>query len=124
MLFIGVIQKLQAAALGLLASFTVASGPAEEPFSANLATAPEPVLSGKWVDATVASCENTCDNANLRAVVAGVYVNGEKFFVCATNYNNEGFRPGYNLRPSSANACVVGWGGQEVNGVPYVCLCE
>jgi hypothetical protein len=123
MLFVGVINKLPAAVFGWLVSFTVTAAPAHSAPAKELTAEPMPRSDGQWMPATASSCEDTCDAEGLRAVSSGFYTNGEQFFVCATDYNNEGFRPGYNLRPWD-DKCVVGWGGQEVNGIPYVCLCQ
>jgi hypothetical protein len=78
----------------------------------------------QWVNATVPSCDNTCHAAGMQPVISGYYGNGEPFYVCAGNANGEGLRAGYNLRPSWANACTVGWGGHEIPVNPYVCLCQ
>lgn len=78
----------------------------------------------EWVRATAPSCENTCNAAGRTPVSSGVYVNGEKFYVCSANAHDEGFRAGYNVQPSWANACIVGWGGREEGISPYYCLCN
>ncbi len=78
----------------------------------------------EWVMATVPSCANTCTSAGRTPVSSGVYVNGEKFYVCSANAYGEGFRTGYNLRPNWANACIVGWGGREEGISSYYCLCN
>lgn len=78
----------------------------------------------EWVRATVASCENTCNAARRTPVSSGVYVNGEKFYVCSANAHGEGFRAGFNLRPNWANTCTVGWGGREEGISSYYCLCN
>ena len=77
-----------------------------------------------WVDAYGRPCDVVCGSRGLKPVVSGIYVNGEKFFVCAANARGEGYRAGYNLRPSWADKCVVGWGGREMSVRPYRCLCE
>lgn len=38
--------------------------------------------------------------------------------------NERGFRAGYNVRLSWANACIVGWGGREEGISPYYCVCN
>ncbi len=86
---------------------------------------PAPSLhQAQWVNATIPSCDNTCESAGLKAVVSGFGGNGEAFFVCAANAEGGGFRGGYNFRPLWANACYVGWGGSERAITPYNCLCQ
>jgi len=77
-----------------------------------------------WVDAHGKPCDVVCKNKGLKPVIAGTYINGEKFYVCSGNAGGEGLRPGYNLRPGWADRCVVGWGGRELSVRPYKCLCE
>ncbi len=78
----------------------------------------------EWVNASGNSCLRACRRVGLRPVTSGVYSNGARYFVCATNYAGEGFRPGYNLQPSWANSCTVGWGGHERSAPDYRCLCR
>jgi hypothetical protein len=82
-----------------------------------------PAVGQSWVEGGGRSCDDACRAGGQSAVTSGSYRNGQPYFVCATNYANEGPRPGYNLRPYWAKACIVGWGGSEVSGSPYMCLC-
>src|SRR5689334_9871021 len=77
-----------------------------------------------WVPGNASSCSIACGVRGRSAVSSGNYVSGQPYFVCATNYRNGGFRPGYNLVPSWANVCVVGYGGEEKASGDYICLCE
>lgn len=77
-----------------------------------------------WVDSSQQSCRSVCSAKNASALTTGTYRNGEPFFVCATNADGEGFRPGYNLEPDWSTRCWVGRGGREVGYSPYKCLCE
>jgi hypothetical protein len=78
----------------------------------------------QWKTATHPSCDNTCQAASLAPVISGYYVNGYAFYVCAANAKGEGYRAGYNLRPAWTNACIVGWGGEEISVKSYRCLCQ
>ena len=77
-----------------------------------------------WVDAYGKPCDVVCRSKGLKPVISGVYINGENFYICSANAHGEGYRGGYNLRPSWADKCVVGWGGREISVRPYRCLCE
>jgi hypothetical protein len=76
-----------------------------------------------WVEGKGMSCDAACAAVGAPPVISGIYTNGESFFICAANHGGAGFRAGYNLRPSWADACIVGYGGQEVFSRPYFCLC-
>lgn len=76
-----------------------------------------------WFDGRHSSCIQVC-KTHGEAVTSGTYKNGNAYAVCRTNLNGEGLRPGYNLEPSWANACFVGWGGREVSGPDFDCLCK
>ncbi len=77
----------------------------------------------EWVEAKEQSCANVCAAVKLSPVQSGIYKNGESFYVCSANAQGEGYRSGYNLKPSWSNACIVGYGGKEVPVTPYRCLC-
>ncbi len=77
-----------------------------------------------WVDSSGISCAQTCMSKKSSPVISGTYQNGNNFYVCATNAENEGFRAGYNLAPIWSAICVVGWGGKEKSYNSYRCLCE
>ena len=70
------------------------------------------------------SCPQICNEKGLYPVAAGIYKNGNKFYICAANVKGEGFRPGYNLSPTWSTKCTVGWGGDEVSAWSYYCLCH
>lgn len=83
-----------------------------------------------WIPAEGRTCSDACAedvryDATLKAIQSGIWSeNGQPFYVCAANPENEGFRPGYNL-PSDdwADRCVVGYGNDEVTEATYDCLC-
>jgi hypothetical protein len=82
----------------------------------------------QWVSGGGQSCPVVCKGRGLLAVDSGPYSgNNQPFYVCRTNENNEGLRPGYNLQTtsqaSSASTCVVGWAQKAVAGQTYDCLC-
>jgi hypothetical protein len=78
----------------------------------------------RWVPASAPSCANTCLGAGMSPIASGTYTSGESLYVCAANAGNEGFRAGFNLKPSWANACIVAWGSGYVSAAAYVCLCQ
>jgi hypothetical protein len=78
----------------------------------------------KWVPAAGQSCVRVCVSADSSPVVSGIYKNGNPFYVCRGNAQDEGERAGYNVEPSWSNACTVGWGGKELPVTPYECLCN
>lgn len=78
-----------------------------------------------WVPGNGNLCENVCRDAGLSAVYSGTYTaNGNPFYVCSTNAQGEGFRPGFNLLPSWSTTCTVGWGNQALSYSSYSCLCR
>lgn len=77
-----------------------------------------------WVEGNGQSCLQACQTSGMTPIATGTYQNGQHMFICAANANNEGLRPGYNLKPHWANACVVGWGGKEIFVKPYKCMCK
>lgn len=121
LLFHEIATGLQALVIGALASLAATlGGPAED-----LATPTDPAEhKPQWVAATIPSCDNTCENVGMSAVISGYGGNGEPFYVCAANAHGGGERGGYNYRPNWANACYVGWGGAEEGVTPYKCLCR
>lgn len=82
----------------------------------------KPALS--WVPSTGGTCSAICNNVGMDAVSSGTYKNGKPFYVCSANAHNEGDRAGYNLEPSWAKGCVVGWGGKEISVSASKCLCK
>ena len=77
-----------------------------------------------WVESSGKSCADSCQSKSLFAIKSGTYQNDSSFYVCATNKNNEGFRPGFNLVKTWADKCTVGHGGQEHLESSYYCLCN
>lgn len=77
-----------------------------------------------WVESSSKSCADSCQSKDLFAVKSGTYQGSNSFFVCATNKNSEGFRPGFNLVPTWATSCTVGHGGTEHLESSYYCLCN
>lgn len=82
-------------------------------------------FAAEWRQGGGESCRLACDSEGMTPVSSGKYArNGNSYFVCRTNANGEGLRPGYNLQPDWSNRCTVGLGGKEVAGESYDCLCE
>jgi hypothetical protein len=77
-----------------------------------------------WVPGNGKLCQQVCSDAGLTAVYSGTYINGNQYYVCATNAQGGGFRPGYNLLPNWSTTCTVGLGGQELSFSSYYCLCQ
>lgn len=77
-----------------------------------------------WVESSGKSCADSCQSKDKFAVKSGMYQNNNSFFVCATNKNGEGFRPGFNLVPTWSTSCTVGYGGKELLESSYYCLCN
>lgn len=77
-----------------------------------------------WVPANGRFCERVCRDAGKRAVYSGIFTNGNEFYVCSTNIQGEGFRPGFNLLPIWATTCTVGWGNKAISSSSYNCLCQ
>ncbi|MFO1168513.1 MAG: hypothetical protein U1E19_10425 [Rhodoblastus sp.] len=78
-----------------------------------------------WVGGNGRSCDAVCKQAGKQAVVAGYYKGGANpFYVCHADQAGEGWRAGYNLKPSWSNACMVPYGGKEVRASNYACACQ
>ena len=77
-----------------------------------------------WIESSGKSCADTCQSKDQFAVKSGTYQNSNSFFVCATNKNGEGFRPGFNLVPTWATSCTVGHGEKAHLEGSYYCLCN
>lgn len=78
-----------------------------------------------WLKGDGRSCDAVCKKEGRQAVVSGYYKGGsDAFYVCHTDQGGGGWRPGYNLKPSWANVCMVGFGGKEVRASSYACACE
>lgn len=77
-----------------------------------------------WAAANGKYCVDVCTAIGSTAKISGTYKNGNPFTICRTNAHQEGNRAGYNLQPSWAAGCWVGWGGQESAYTPYDCLCD
>lgn len=88
-----------------------------------LCLAAAPAAAQVWVDGGGRSCDAACGASGMAPVVSGTNPNGQPYYACAANARGEGYRAGYNLRPSWANSCTVGSGGQELSVPAYSCLC-
>jgi hypothetical protein len=79
-----------------------------------------------WRDGTGASCSVACKDHG-GAFSSGIY-NGSTvhpFYVCRSDANGEGPRPGYNLNAAYGDTkCVVPWSGKETPQGTYDCLCS
>jgi hypothetical protein len=64
-----------------------------------------------------------CNASGMAPVSSGNFTNGQPFYMCAGDALGEGYRGGFNLRPTWANTCSVGAGGREVATSSYSCLC-
>ena len=93
-------------------------------FSINSTAKPAFSQGFNWVPGKGKLCEHVCRDAGLSAVYSGTYTNGNQFYVCSTNAQGEGFRPGFNLLPYWATTCTVGWGNQSLSSPSYSCLCR
>lgn len=79
-----------------------------------------------WQVGSGASCSIACQNHG-GPVSTGLYKGAaaNPFYVCESNINHEGLRPGYNLNAAyGANKCVVPYGGKEDPVDNYNCLCN
>lgn len=91
------------------------------PIFASTAQADDP----RWLYASGRSCPQVCNDEGLFPVAAGIYTgNNNRYYVCAGNAAEEGYRPGFNLAPSWATTCTVGWGNDSVSVADYYCLCH
>jgi hypothetical protein len=80
-----------------------------------------------WVTGGNGSCAATCQAPLGGGVQTGIWKNDGNlvFYICRSNANNEGPRPGYNLAAAYGDkVCVVPWGGKEVPLSTYDCLCD
>jgi hypothetical protein len=79
-----------------------------------------------WLPGNGKACQTVCQTGGRLAVDSGPYKQSNLFYVCATNTQGEGFRPGFNLQINPrvpASTCTVGYGEKaEVSG-EYTCLC-
>jgi hypothetical protein len=86
---------------------------------------------GQWMHAQTigVGCNVVCANSGKVALSPGVFqVNGQPFFYCAANVQNEGWRPGFNLVwgptfPTDGTACVLSWDSSALFEAAYLCLC-
>jgi hypothetical protein len=80
----------------------------------------------KWLPGNGQWCAKVCHDARRQPVSSGRHTADKKseeyFFLCSADMN--GWRPGYNLRPSWDDVCMVGYGGKEVRATRYNCACE
>lgn len=80
----------------------------------------------RWIPANGQWCGKVCHDTRREPVSSGQHTadknSTEYFYVCAANMN--GWRPGFNLRPSWDGVCMVGYGGKEVSAKTYNCACE
>ncbi|MFK8250235.1 hypothetical protein [Ancylobacter terrae] len=79
-----------------------------------------------WQPGNGQSCDVACRALGMQPVQSGFHAPGgretkDPFYICSANYN--GYRPGYNLRPSWSNACYIPYGGKEVAAKNYQCGC-
>ena len=85
-----------------------------------------PTVTTRTVSAT--SCSQACTAAGSSPIESGLYrgVSDRKFLMCAANYNNEGFRGGFNLDYDGfSHGCRVGHGSNEIEVTNnFKCLCS
>ena len=67
-------------------------------------------------------CYASCRSNGQIPVSPGRWKNSQYFYVCISNLNGEGPRPGYNLE--GRTECVIGYGGEETFVNNYSCLCH
>jgi hypothetical protein len=80
-----------------------------------------------WVTGGNASCAATCGAPLGGGAQTGIWKGDSNlvFYICRSNTNNEGGRPGYNLAAAYGDkVCVVPYGGKELPQSTYECLCK
>jgi hypothetical protein len=79
-----------------------------------------------WVTGNT-SCASICAAPLGGGAQTGIWKNDPDlvFYICRSNTNNEGARPGYNLNAAYGyTKCVVPYGGKEIPESTYECLCK
>ncbi len=82
-----------------------------------------------WVPGNGQSCDRVCAGMGMRPLSSGVFTpNGKasnnQFYVCAADFNGDGYRAGFNLKPKWSTTCMVAWGPDAVRADDYQCGCE
>jgi|SRR3984957_10335169 hypothetical protein len=80
-----------------------------------------------WVNGGNGSCETSCGPQAGGGVQTGLWKKDSYlvFYICKSNVNKQGDRPGYNLNAAYGDkVCVVPYDGKESPQSTYECLCK